>query len=194
MRRRQTCPEPRLRPGRRLDGNALPRLWLVSDERNDAVLEAALARLPRRSGLVFRHRHLAPAERHTRFRAIARIARACGHVIVLEGSPADARAWGADGAYGAPATLARRRAGLLAIATAHDLHEIAAANALGVDAVLLSPAFPTRSHPGQAPLGPLRFRLLAGRARGPVIALGGMSHASARRLGWPCWAAIDGLS
>ena len=32
---------------------------------------------------------------------------------------------------------------------------------MGADAVLLSPVFPTRSHPGAPVLGPVRFRLLA---------------------------------
>ena len=62
------------------------------------------------------------------------------------------------------------------------------------DAVLLSPVFATRSHPGGARLGPLRFRLLAAKSRAPVIALGGMNHHTARRLRSPRWAAIDGLS
>jgi thiamine-phosphate pyrophosphorylase len=40
----------------------------------------------------------------------------------------------------------------------------------------------------------LRFRLLAERSQQPVIALGGMDYGGARRLDWPRWAAIDGLS
>ncbi|MFN5818931.1 MAG: thiamine phosphate synthase, partial [Novosphingobium sp.] len=36
----------------------LPAIWLLSDARNDAVLERALMRLPRGSGFVFRHYHL----------------------------------------------------------------------------------------------------------------------------------------
>jgi thiamine-phosphate pyrophosphorylase len=62
------------------------------------------------------------------------------------------------------------------------------------DAVLLSPVFPTRSHPGAAALGPARFRLMARHAQMPVVALGGMTVRTARRLDWPRWAAIDGLS
>lgn len=85
-------------------------------------------------------------------------------------------------------------AGLVHIATAHGMAEIAAANRSRAAALLLSPVFETRSHPGGAVLGPLRFRLLAAKARMPVIALGGMSRTSARRLAWPRWAAIDGLS
>lgn len=162
----------------------LPCLWLLSDARNDAALEQALLRLPRGSGFVFRHYHLPAGERRTRFAQLLRLARARGHVVLLAGTAAAARRWGADGSYGPAGTLA----------TVHDLRELARANRSQAAAVLLSPVFPTRSHPGAAALGPLKFRLLARRSRLPVVALGGMSRATARRLGWSRWAAIDGLS
>ena len=170
-----------------------PDLWLLSDERNDDVLERALAQLPRGSGFIFRHYHLPPAERIARWFDLARIARARGHVRVLADSAQTALEWGADGIYGAPRALCPTR-GLLALATAHDLAEIGLANRLGADAVVLSPVFPTRSHPEARALGPVRFRLLAAQARMPVVALGGMTPGTARRLQWPRWAAIDGLS
>lgn len=170
----------------------LPGLWLVSDARNDARLEATLARLPRGSGLVFRHYHLDPAARRRRFARLARIARRFGHRVVLAGSQAEARAWGADGAYGAPRVLGRQTGGLRLV-TAHSLREIAVANRAGADAVLLSPVFATRSHPGAWTLGRVRFRLLAVRALVPVIALGGVDTARARMLRWKKWAAIDGI-
>ena len=157
----------------------LPAVWLISDARNDAALEHALVRLPRGSGFIFRHYHLPPAERRARFDALARIARARGHVVALAGSRALARRWGADLAYGADGHLV----------PVHSLREIGRATQAA--ALLLSPVFPTRSHPGSKALGPLRFRLLAARAQVPVIALGGMNARSARRLGWPCWAGID---
>jgi thiamine-phosphate pyrophosphorylase len=171
----------------------LPDLWLLSDKRNDARLEAALRRLPRGSGFIYRHYHLPPEERVGRWFALARIARARGHVLVLADSAQTALEWGADGIYGSPRALYPRR-DLLTLATAHDMREIGLANRLGADAVLLSPAFPTRSHPGAPALGPTRFRLLAAYAKMPVIALGGMTSDTARRLAWPRWAAIDGLS
>jgi thiamine-phosphate pyrophosphorylase len=183
-------------------------LWLLSDERNDAVLEHALLRLPRGSGLVYRHYHLAPAERRQRFEELARIARRRGHLVIVAGDILRS----ADGRYGPPSSrrepgsraakpgldgtrsrLSPGRQGIF-LATAHSLREIGLANRLRADAVLLSPAFPTRSHLGARTLGPLRFRLLAAHARMPVIALGGMTARAARRLGWPRWAAIDGLS
>jgi len=172
----------------------LPALWLLSDERNDARLEDALRTLPRGAGFIFRHHHLTPQERYARYRALRRIAKARRHLVVLADSALTAKEWRADGHYGAPRSLAPRRAGLLALATVHDLAEIALANLMGADAALLSPVFPTRSHPGARVLEPLRFRLLAQRAAMPVIALGGMDARAARRLGWGRWAAIDGLS
>lgn len=173
-----------MRPRQTLSRDPLPSLWLLTDARNDAVLGRALARLPRGSGLVFRHYHLPPAERRARFAQVRRLCRAHGHIAVLAG---EAR-WPADGHYG------RKIMGRLWLATAHSAREIARANLRGADAVLLSPVFPTRSHPGAATLGPVRFRLLARLSAVPVVALGGMDRGRALALRWPCWAAIDGLS
>src|SRR5690606_41293440 len=74
----------------------LPRLWLLSDERNDAVLEQALRALPRGSGLVFRHYHLATDARRLRWRKLRRTAAARGHGVVLAASAALAREWGPE--------------------------------------------------------------------------------------------------
>lgn len=172
----------------------MPHLWLLSDARNDATLEAALLRLPHGSGFIYRHYHLPGAERWVRFRALRRIAHIRRHTVILADSAVTAHEWGADGIYGSPRALAPRRAGLIHLATAHDLAQIGLAARFGADAVLVSPVFPTRSHPGAPMLGPVRFGLLARRSAVPVIALGGMTPQSARTLGWPRWAAIDGLS
>jgi thiamine-phosphate pyrophosphorylase len=171
----------------------LPELWLLSDERNDGALERALRRLPRGSGFIFRHYHLPPEARIARWSALLRVARARGHLAILADSSLTAREWGADGVYAAPRALYPTRR-IVTIATAHSLRELGEANRARADLVLLSPAFPTRSHPGARALGPARFRDLAARATMPVIALGGMTRRTARRLGWPRWAAIDGLS
>ncbi len=174
--------------------HSLPRLWLLSDERNDDLLEARLAELPAPAGFVYRHYHLPPARRFARFQQLARMARRHGHLVILSDSTLTAREWGADGVYGAPLSIYPTRADMIVIAAAHDMREIAQANRLDADAVMLSPVFATRSHPGGAALGPSRFRALAAHARMPVIALGGMDAMLARKLGWRNWAAIDGLS
>ncbi|MEO5598373.1 MAG: thiamine phosphate synthase [Novosphingobium sp.] len=169
-----------------------PRLWLISDARNDAALETALRRLPRGSGLVFRHYHLAETERRTRFAQLARLARRFGHVVVLSGGARQARRWGADGVYGSADNLARGPA-LLRLVTVHSLKEIAAARRARADLVLLSPVFATRSHPGGKALGPLRTLLAARLSSAPLVALGGMNRRSARRVPGLRSAAIDGL-
>jgi thiamine-phosphate pyrophosphorylase len=166
-------------------------MWLISDARNDGALEAALRRLPRGSGLVFRHYHLAEPERRARFRQLKRLARLGGHSVVLAGTMRKARSWGADGAYGSARQLAKGPAGLR-LATTHSFRELR--RAARADAVLLSPVFATRSHPGAGALGPLRFLLMAKKSRIPVLALGGMTPRRAARMPLHGWAAIDGLS
>lgn len=172
---------------------ALPDIWLISDERIDGQLPEALARLPRGSCFIFRHYGLAAGERRARFEELARIARRHGHCTVLSDTPRQARRWGAAGVYGAPGRLARGPA-MLRLVTAHSLRELARANLGRADMVLLSPVFPTRSHPGTRSLGPVQFRLLAARSRVPVIALGGMNAHRARSLGAQKWAAIQALA
>ncbi len=175
----------------------LPDLWLISDQRNDAHLGAALQRMPRASGFIYRHYHLDDPERRQRYCELRRIARQYDHTIILAGNAITAREWGADGIYGAPRTLTPQRGDLITLAAIHNMRELALASLMRADAALLSPVFPTRSHPGGRALGPARFLLLARRARRaklPIIALGGMDRARARTLTWPRWAAIDGLS
>lgn len=160
----------------------LPRLWLLSDARNDAALERTLRRLPQGSGFVYRHYHLPPAERRVRFRALARLCRARGIVLALAGTAREARRWGADMAYGFGEALG----------TAHGLRELRKTS--DARAVMLSPVHATRSHPGAKVLGPVRFLLLAKASPVPVIALGGMTKRRALALSVYGWAAIDGLS
>ena len=172
----------------------LPDIWLISDERNDASLEFALARLPRASGFIYRHYHLDDAARIERFHMLAHLARTRGHIVILADSALTAREWGADGIYGAPRALYPRRNDMIQLATAHDLAEVGLANRFGADALLLSPVFATNTHPDADTLGPSKFRALARHAQMPVIALGGMTAERAKSLDWPRWAAIDGLT
>lgn len=167
----------------------VPRVVLLSDARNDHRLEAALARLPRGSALVFRHYHLASSARRARFEVLRRLCARRGILIITAGQTHGGRA---DGHYGAPRALARKPD--LRLATAHSLAEIGAAVRARASAVLLSPVFPTHTHPGARGLGPVRFLLMARRCPLPVIALGGMTRRRAVRLPVWGWAAIDGLT
>jgi len=168
----------------------LPRLWLMTDERQGETLWSAVERLPRGAGIVFRHYGLPQAQRAEMLKRLRRIAKRKELVLVAAGN-ARVSPFSTDGCHGRPA----RGAGhdIIHTASAHDLPEIRAAERSGANLIFLSPAFATRSHPGVRPLGPLRFMLLAKQARVPVIALGGMDAHRARRLGGSIygWAAID---
>jgi thiamine-phosphate pyrophosphorylase len=172
---------------------SLPDLWLLSDARNDELLPRALRALPRGSAFVFRHYHLDPRSRRSRFDELMPLVLEGGHVAILSGSDDEALAWGAMGSYGPPEAVGEAPE-LLRIVTVHDANEIAHANAAGANAAMISPVFATRTHPNVTPLGPERFHALAALAEMPVIALGGMTFERANELGWSRWAAIDGLA
>jgi thiamine-phosphate pyrophosphorylase len=165
----------------------LPRLWLMTDERQGEKLWAALERLPRGSGVVFRH-YKTPA-RAELFAQVRRIARRRGLLLILAGPPTLAKLWGADGSHG----RLRGRRGLVRTAPAHDLKEIREAERTGAELIFLSPVFQTRSHPEGRPLGRIRFASLARQTRLPVVALGGMNERRAL-AGAYGWAAIDALT
>jgi thiamine-phosphate pyrophosphorylase len=163
----------------------LPRLWLMTDERQGEGLFAAIARLPDAAGIVFRHYSLEEVARRDLFE---RVKAAAPGPVLLAGPAAQAQAWGADGSHGHG-----RGAGLRS-APVHDYAEIRAAERNGAAFLFLSPAYPTRSHPDARPLGLARFAWLARRTELPVIALGGMNAARGRRLasfGAYGWAGID---
>ena len=169
----------------------LPRLWLMTDERMGDALWTALERLPRGAGVVFRHHSLPLRERRQLFDRVKRHCARKRFLILLSGSAKMARAWKADGHHGSGRQLGSR---LVHSIPVHNAAELVAASRARSDLLFVSPVFPTRSHPGEPTLGPVRFAALAREARVPVIALGGMSHPRARRLraaGVHGWAAID---
>ena len=92
--------------------------------------------------------------------------------------------------------MSSRRPGWIVTSAAHSPRAVRSAAALGVDAVLLSPVFATRSHPGAPTIGPMRFARWVSESPIPVYALGGIDARSGRRLrgsGAAGFAAIGGL-
>lgn len=167
----------------------LPRRWLMTDERLGDALPATVAKLPRGSGVVFRQYAMPVGERRRMFAQVRRIARARGLVLLVAGPFLP----GGDGVHGRNAS----RGEGVATRPVHTIRDRIAAERAGVDAIFVSPVFATRSHPGAAPLGRVRFGLLIRGARLPVIALGGMTERRARTLtpfGIAGWAAIDAWS
>ncbi len=81
-------------------------------------------------------------------------------------------------------------------AAVHDADELARADALGVDDLLLGPVLPTPTHPGASGLGWAGFEALRARSALPVYALGGVGAgdlAEARQHGAQGVAGISGF-
>jgi thiamine-phosphate pyrophosphorylase len=145
------------------------------------------ARLPAGSWVILRH-YEAP-ERSILAMKLAVICRKRRLKLLVAGDPVLAGRLNSglhlpDGLAARPSPVLRlwkRRGGLLT-AAAHDRQGLIRAARLGADAALLSPVFPTASHPGAKPLGLLAFRRLAGGATIAVIALGGVNRTTVLQL------------
>lgn len=179
-------------------GAALPALWLLSDTARLGDPRTALLRLPRGAGFIFRHYD--HPEREAMAKQLRLICRRRGILFLLAGDARMALRLRADGAH-FPERLAHKaralraaKPGLIISAAAHGARSLQRAAEFGADAALLSPLFPTQSHPGAAALGVVRFAQLCRRARIPVIALGGIGPASARRLKGCAASGIAGVS
>lgn len=158
----------------------LPRLWLMTDERMGDRLIPAIQRLPKGSGVIFRHYGLSRPARLALFRQIRRIARA-RRLTLLAG--------GRGGQHGLHKGVST--------APVHSIRQRIRAERYGARLIFVSPVFPTASHPGAAALGRVKFGLLVRESKVPVIALGGMTYRRARSLSAfkiYGWAAISSLT
>jgi thiamine-phosphate pyrophosphorylase len=172
---------------RRHRPRCFPPLWLFTDARRLVDPRPVVARLPKGlAGVVLRHD--GEPERAALGRALARLCRTRRLRLVVAGDSRLAAALGAGmhlrgGRWpaGLP-VLAHRRRGALLTSSAHSRAELLRAARAGADLAFLSPTFTTKSHPGSAALGPLRWGRLARGAALPVAALGGIGGASIRRL------------
>lgn len=170
----------------------LPHTWLLTDERQGDALWSALNRLQPGSGVIVRHYSLGERGRRKFFSCVRAVARRRRLVLLLSGTAAEARRWGADGFYSSPD--GRRSPHLLWAATVHGRSELRRVTRHGADLALLSPLFPTRSHPGAPALGIAPFARMAKASRIPVIALGGIGPEHRwllGRIGAYGWAGID---
>lgn len=163
----------------------------MTDERLGDALWSTIERLPRGSGIVFRHYGLALDERRALFALVMAVARRRRLTVVVAGGERLGR--GQAGSHG----RARRRTNGIMTWPAHDRREVIAGMRAGADLIFISPVLPTASHPGGRSLGWRRAAMLARLTNGRAIALGGLQRSDigrVRRAGFFGWAAIDGLS
>lgn len=160
-----------------------PVAWFVTDPARVRDVVRAVAALPRGVGVIFRH-YDAPERAHLA-KTLARLCRARGLLFIVAGDWRLAAAVGADGLHlpeyaaalgpAAGARLWRKNSRAALTVAAHGARGLARARGLAADAALLSPVFPTHSHPDRAALGVTRARTLARAASIPVLALGGVT-------------------
>jgi thiamine-phosphate pyrophosphorylase len=191
----------RLRPALDRRGRPLPRLWLFTDPVRLPDPLAAASRLPAGAAVVARGLAVPGLAR------LAALARRRRLVLLVAGDGRAALRWPGAGLHLADRTsparhllpfLAVRARGAPRLLTqaAHGRAGLARGRRVRADAVILSPVFATRSHPGAPALGPLRWAALARPAGRPAVALGGVAGARAARLPRRAagLAAIDGLA
>lgn len=175
---------------------ALPGIYAITPEPG-ADVDAFLARIER--GLQRGIRLVqwrAPCLDPTRYRELAvellRLARAHHARLLLNADPSLALELGADGVHlnarrlQSTSVLPQRRADFLVVASVHDAKEMARAEHLGVDVVVISPVRPTASHPDRAAIGWPGFEALLALTGLPAYALGGLAGQdvdAARRSG-----------
>jgi 8-oxo-dGTP diphosphatase len=108
------------------------------------------------------------------------LAHARGARVLVNGNLELAREVSANGVHLTSAQLTESRARpdfALVGASCHDAGELARAQAIGADFVVLGPVLPTPTHPGAAGLGWARFAALLKDCPLPVYALGGLQPA-----------------
>ncbi|PVM89903.1 thiamine phosphate synthase [Caulobacter endophyticus] len=175
----------RLRPWA-FPGEPLPRLLFFTDPVRVPDPEAVAERLPAGAGIVYRPFDARDAvERGLR---LARIAHRRGLLLLAGADPLLAEAIGAGGVH-LPQRLAPGAPGIRSAhsswritAAAHDEEAVRAAEVAGVEAVVVSPAFPSSSPSAGAPLGVAGLAAITAGAALPVYALGGVNAKTADAL------------
>lgn len=183
----------------KLKSHALPTVWFLTDETRGGDVLASVVALPRGAGVIFRHYDA--ENRAVLARRLAAVCRARGLVFLVAGEWRLAACVDADGlhlpeyaAARGPSSGARLWLGgrFLTVA-AHGAGGLARARALGASAALLSPVFPSKSHPGHHALGLVRAAALVRASHIPVFALGGTSPALLPQMHAAGFAGIAGI-
>ena len=178
----------------------LPPLFFVTDPVRTPDPCAVASGLPRGCGVIYRA--FGASDALETARRLGEIARARGLVLLIGLDPELAEVAEAHGvhlperALGDALALRRHRPDWILTGAAHGAEGLAAGKAAGLDAVLLSPVFPSRSPSAGGALGLERFSDLVKGAGLPVYALGGVNAETAPELvgsGAVGIAAVEGL-
>jgi len=175
----------------------------MTDSARLADPRPAVMALPEASAVILRHYD--DPDRAGLGRELKALCRKKKLTLLVAGDARLALSIDADGLHLAESFLSQNpgtwrlwlRPGMLLSIAAHSPKALAKAAAADADLALLSPVFPTKSHPDVGCIGVLRFTRWIKKAGLPVYALGGVNKGNALRLhsgGAAGWAAIGGLS
>jgi thiamine-phosphate pyrophosphorylase len=164
----------------------LPALTFFTDPQRTPDPASVIAALP--SGAAVVYRAFGAVDAVTTGRGLAAAARMRGVTFLVGADEALATALRADGVHlpermaGRVRRLRARHPRWLITVAAHSRAALASARAAGADAAVLSPVFPSRSPSAGPPIGLPRAAAWTRGAGLPVIALGGVTRTTARRL------------
>ncbi len=175
----------------------LPDFFLLSDDQRLADPLKTVARMPRGSAIIVRHRH--KGERRRLAFALKPVCRRREIMLFIANDIDLAIGCGADGIHFSEAAIWRNATRLRTVASRHSCHNghhrpfliSAAAHCLnsalragrgGADVILLSPVFATRSHPEARTLGVLRITAITRDLSTPIYGLGGITGPNLKRL------------
>jgi len=172
----------------------VPWLYFFTDPVRTPDLVAIARTLPAETAVIYRH--FGAPERTRVARQLAAVCRSRRLALLIAADPDLAEGVGAAGVHWPERKLPPRNDGRfrLVTASAHSCAAVARAETWRANACILGPVFKTRSESGNATLGVFRASQIARSTTIPVIALGGVSLNSARKLsgrGFAGVAAID---
>lgn len=173
-------------------GRGLPELIMLTDAQRQGPLDAVIDALPSRAKcwVVFRDYAMPPEMRLEAAGRARELCTARGFTFLVARDVDVALRVGADGLHCPQALVSQladlRRAHpelLVWSAACHDGESLERAAALGATVALLSPVFPTRSHPDATTLGTDSLRALVLSQPGlPIYAMGGVCSATINQL------------
>ena len=165
----------------------LPRCFVLSDSERLPDPGPLLKNMPPGSAVILRHKNRRQLAKLAQ--RIVPLAHTFGLKVLIAGDVRLALKTGADGlhlserqARRGPPPIRVRKPGFLCTAAAHGPQALQRAKRAGADLALLSPVGLSASHPDVPLPGFLRFLTWARGARLPVVALGGVTPKTVRRL------------
>lgn len=173
----------------------LPIALFLTDETRIGDPVTAIQTLPSGVGVIVREYGRSDRSEHAA--KLVDVCRRTERLVLIAGDMDLAEMLQADGVHWPAALLPWRRVGRrgpgIVTAAVHDRRELHAAGRAGVDAVIVSPVFPTPSHPNRSALGINAFARLALASPVPVYAMGGVSFDDGGRLAMAGASGIAGI-